>query len=434
MDFAVVILTLLGLLFFFLGSTVWVGFSMLIVGILAMSWFTNAPALSILTNALWNNTNSATMLALPLFIFMGEILYRSKIAESLFKGLLPWMTFLPGRLLHINVIGCGLFAAVSGSSSATAVTVGKISMPELLNRNYSLSLSVGTLAGAATLGLLIPPSMVLIVYGIMANVSIGQLFIAGIVPGIMIMAFFSLYVIIRCLINPSLAPKEVDSYTWMERLKALKYMLPVILLIIFVLGSIYTGVATPTEAASLGVVGALMIAYFTGGLNRKTFQEAMLGAIKTNGMIMLIVIGAFYLTITFGYLRIPAKLTAYISSLGLSPYELIGVMVIMYLIVGMFLDGLSIIVMTLPLALPLVTQAGFDPLWFGIFVVIMIEISQITPPVGFNLFVINDLVKKVDVLKIAYYSLPSFIMMLIVVAILTVFPEIVHWLPNLMAK
>lgn len=430
MSLGVISLTLLSLLFLFLGSTVWVGVSLFIVGIISIILFTNNPPLTILSNILWNNTNSATMMALPLFILMGEILVRSRLSESLFKGLAPWMSFLPGRLLHVNIIASSLFSAVSGSSAATTATVGKIALPELLKRNYSRSLSIGSLAGAGTLGFLIPPSMMMIVYGIVAEVSIGRLFIAGIIPGIILAIGFSGYIMIRSLINPRLASKG-EEYTWEDRFKALPNLLPIILLIILVLGSIYTGWATPTEAASVGVLGSFIIALFSRSLNGKVLKEIILGSVKTSTMIMLIVCGASYLSVTVGYLNIPSQLTQFISDLGLSGYQLIIILSIMYIILGMMLDGFSLIVMSLPLALPLIVAAGFDPLWFGIYLILMIEVAQITPPVGFNLFVINGLVKD-DVLKIAYYAIPSFIIILLATALITMYPEIILWLPEKM--
>jgi C4-dicarboxylate transporter DctM subunit len=432
LDLTVVSFTILGLLVLFLGSTIWVGISLFLVGIGSFIFFTGSPPMKILSNILWNNTHSSTMMALPLFIFMGEILFRSKISENLFKGLSPWMSFIPGRLIHVNIIASSLFAAVSGSSAATTATVGKITLPELLKRNYSRSLTLGTLAGAGTLGFLIPPSMIMLVYGIVAEVSIGKLFIAGVIPGIMLAAAFSGFTIIRCLINPDLAPKG-DSYTWVERFKTLPLLLPVIFLIIMVLGSIYTGLATPTEAASVGVFGSLFFALLSRSLTKEGFWEAVLGTIKTSSMIMLIVVAASYLSVAVGYLGIPTMLTAFISTLGLSSLELIFIMTIMYIILGCLLDGFSMIVMSLPLALPLITAAGFDTIWFGIYLVIMIEVAQITPPIGFNLFVINGLVKD-DVLKIAVYALPSFFIILAVAAIITFYPEIVLWLPNLMIR
>lgn len=370
------------------------------------------------------------MLALPLFILMGEILFRSKISENLFKGLTPWISFLPGRLIHVNIAASSLFAAVSGSSAATTATVGKITIPELSKRNYDRSLSLGSLAGAGTLGFLIPPSMMMIVYGIVADVSIGKLFIAGIVPGIILATGLSGYIIIRCLINPSLALGD-EKYSWTYRFKTLPLILPVIILIALVLGSIYSGWATPTEAASVGVAGSLVFALFSRTLTISVFKEVLLATVKTSTMIMLIVAGASYLSVVVGYLNMPAKLTSFVSELGLSSYMLIVILTIMYVILGTLLDGFSMIVMTMPLALPLITAAGFDPLWFGIYMIFMIEVAQITPPVGFNLFVINGMVEE-DILTIARYAMPSFFIILLIVAVITVFPEIILWLPNKM--
>jgi tripartite ATP-independent transporter DctM subunit len=433
LDLFTIAITLLGALALFLGSTVWIGLSLFIVGIIGLTLFASADPLAILSNIVWNNTSGSTMIALPLFIFMGEILFRSKISENLFKGLSPWMNSLPGRLIHVNIVASTLFAAVSGSSAATTATVGKITLPELLKRNYDKSLCLGSLAGAGTLGFLIPPSMVMLVYGIVADVSIGKLFIAGIIPGLILAITFSGYVIVRCLLNPELAPRGDLSYTWSDRLKTLPQLLPVISLIVMVLGSIYLGWATPTEAAAVGVIGALFFAGMSRSLNGDVFREALMGAVKTSCMIMLIVCGASFLSVTVGYLGIPANLTKFIGTLGLSPYLLMAILSVMYIILGCLLDGFSMIVMSLPIALPLVKAAGFDPLWFGIYLVIMIEVAQITPPVGFNLFVINGLTND-SLFKIAQYAAPSFLIMLLLTALITVYPEIVLAVPQMMIK
>lgn len=431
MDFAIVSLSILGFLVLFLGSTIWVGISLILTGIISFMFFTNNAPTQVLLNVFWNQANSSAMMALPLFIFMGELIARSKISENLFNGLAPWMTFLPGRLLHVNILSSSLFAAVSGSSAATTATVGKITLPELESRNYNRALSIGTLAGAGTLGFLIPPSMMMIVYGIAANVSIGQLFIAGIIPGIFIAGGLTAYTIIHSLFIKTPKSEDKVHYTWSDRMKALPSIGPVIILIAAVLGTIYAGWATPTESAAIGVVGALLLALITRSMSLKAFRSAILGAVKTNAMIMLIVIGASYLSIVLGYLGIPGELTSFVSSLGLSAYGVILVMAIMYIFLGALLDGFSMIVMTLPLALPLVTVAGFDPLWFGIFLVIMIELAQITPPIGFNLFVINGLVEE-DIFRIAIYAIPSFLIILSIAAVITIYPDIVMWLPNIM--
>jgi tripartite ATP-independent transporter DctM subunit len=433
LDIFTVSIVILALLVLFLGSTVWIGISLFIVGIFAFILFTGSPPLTILSNVLWNNTSNSTMIALPLFIFMGEIFFRSNISQNLFKGLSPWMEILPGRLIHVNIIASALFAAVSGSSAATTATVGKITLPELLKRNYDRSLCIGSLAGAGTLGFLIPPSMIMLVYGIVADVSIGKLFIGGVIPGIMLASAFSGFVFMRCLFNPDLAPRGDLKYTWDYRIKSIPLVLPVIALIVLVLGSLYTGLATPTEAATVGVLGSLLFAVFSRSIDKRSFFDAVLASVKTSCMIMLIVCGASFLSVAVGYIGIPAQLTKFVGTLGLSKYSLIAIMTILYIILGCLLDGFSIIVMTLPLALPLIKAAGMDPLWFGIYLVIMIEIAQITPPIGFNLFVINGLVNE-DMINIAKYALPSFVLMLVITAIITVYPKIVLTLPNMMIK
>ena len=433
MDLFAISFTLLGCLAVFLLSTVWIGISLFAVGLVGFVVFTGSPPLAILSNITWNSTSGSTMLALPLFVLMGEILFRSKISENLFNGLSPWMDHLPGRLTHVNIVACTLFAAVSGSSAATTATVGKITLPQLLKRNYDRSLVLGSLAGAGTLGIMIPPSMMMLVYGILADVSIGKLFIAGVIPGLMLAVGFSGFVALRCLFNPALAPKSDLVYTWKDRWETIPQLLPVIFLIVMVLGSIYLGWATPTEAAAVGVLGSVFFAFLTKSMNLTVFKEALMGSVKTSCMIMWIVCGASFLSVAVGYLGIPSSLTAYISTLGLSKYMLIMILSIMYIILGCLLDGFSMIVMSLPIALPLIKAAGFDPIWFGIYLVVMIEVAQITPPVGFNLFVINGLVGD-SLFVIAKYALPSFVIMMAFTALITIYPDLVLALPRLMIK
>lgn len=421
---------ILAILAAFLVSSLWVSITLLMTGILSISIFTSAPPFTILNNILWNQGNSSTMLALPLFVFMGEILFRSKITMNLFNGLAPLMDSLPGRLIHTNIVGCSLFSAVCGSSAATTMTVGKITLPELQRRNYNEPLTMGSLAGAGTLGFLIPPSTMMLVYGMLANVSIGKLFIGGLIPGAMIAVGLMGYVALRCVINPKLVPRT-DTYTFKDRLKALPLIMPVVILIMVVLGSMYAGIATPTESASIGAAGALLFAIGVGGYSWKKFVDAMKGTVKTSAMIMMIVIGAAYLSVAIGYLNIPGKLTAFIAEMGVGPYGLILILTVLYLFLGCVLEGYSMVVMTLPLALPLITNAGFDPLWFGIYLVLMIEIAQLTPPVGFNLFVISSLT-GLDVLTVAKYSIPSFVILIAVVALITAFPTLALYLPNMM--
>lgn len=431
MDLAVISTVLMGLLVIFLGGTVWIGIGLFWVGFGGVFFFTDLPSGAILANTVWNNTSGSTMMALPLFIWMGEILFRSKISQNLFDGLAPWMDSFPGRLLHVNIFACTFFAAVSGSSAATTATVGKITVPELYRRQYDKTLSIGSLAGAGTLGFLIPPSMMMLVFGIIGDVSIGKLFIGGFLPGVLIALLFSGYIFVRCLINPALAPAGQDRYTWKHRLASLPDIAPVAILILVVLGSIYTGWATPTEAGAVGVTGSLFFAALTRSLNWAVFKTSLSGAVKTSCMIMLIVMGAAFLSVVVGYLGITRQLTTYVTSLGLSPYVLIFILAINYLLLGCLIDGFSMIVMTSPIVLPMVTAAGFDPVWFGIFLILMIELAQITPPVGFNLFVISSL-NNDDILKIAKAAFPFFLLLCAATILVTMFPQIVLYLPNLM--
>jgi tripartite ATP-independent transporter DctM subunit len=421
----------LALLIVLLGGSIWIGIALFLVGMGGFFVFTDVSFGSILSNVVWNNTSGSAMMALPFFIWMGEILFRSKISENLFKGLSPWMDSIPGRLIHVNILACTFFAAVSGSSAATTATVGKITVPELTKRNYDHDLSVGSLAGAGTLGFMIPPSMMMLVYGIIGDVSIGKLFIAGFIPGILMALMFSGYIFLRCLITPSLAPGSRETSSWIQRLKALPSIAPVVILVLFVLGSIYTGIATPTEAGALGVSGALFFAAATRSLTWEVFKVSLLGSIRTSCMIMLIVMGASYLSNAVGFLGITRALTRFVTDMGLSPYMLIVILTVLYLILGCLVDGFSMIVMTAPIVLPLIEAARFDTVWFGIYLVLMIELAQITPPVGFNLFVISGL-NNDDLGTVARAAFPFFLIMLLVTALLTAFPDIALYLPNRM--
>jgi len=424
-------LVVFGILFLTLAAGIWVGFSLFIVGFMGMVLFNPLPAGNNMASSVWATIEKWEYVALPLFILMGEILYRSGISEKLFKSLVPWLYRLPGGLLLMNIVSCTLFAAVSGSSAATTATVGRITLAEFDKLGYDRRLAMGSLAGAGTLGFLIPPSLIMIVYAILAEVSIGKMFMAGILPGLLLSGIYSSYIIYRGIRNPEIAPKTQESYSWKERLVGLKDLAPTVILILMVLGSIYGGVATPTEAAALGVLGATVFAIINRQMNSKIFFQCLIGAVKTNAMIMLIVVGAGFLSRVMGFLGIPAAITTAITQLDLSPYILMILLGGFYVILGCLLDGFSIVVMTLPIALPMVTMAGFDPIWFGIYLILMVEVSQITPPVGFNLFVIQGLTNE-PIVQIAKYALPFFFLMLLTTAILTVFPEIALFLPNLM--
>jgi tripartite ATP-independent transporter DctM subunit len=386
-----------------------------------------------MATTIWGTSSSWTLTALPLFVWMGEILFRTKLSENLFSGLSPWMQKLPGGLIHVNVVGCALFAAISGSSAATVATVGKMSIPELRKRKYPEKILLGSLAGSGTLGLLIPPSIILIIYGVTVQESIAKLFIAGIIPGIMIAIIFMGYVIIWSLINKKSMPKSYENFSFLEKIKKSKQLLPVIILISSVIGSIYTGVATATEAASLGVVGALILSYFQKSLNKETFRQSLLGATKTSCMIAFILAGSTFLSLAMGFTGLPRNLAIWIESMQLSPYILIFVLMIFYIILGMFLDGISAVVLTMAIIEPMIRQAGFDMIWFGIFLVIVVEMAQITPPVGFNLFVLQGMANK-DMGFIAKSAFPLFLLMILAVILVVIFPEIALWMPNQMVQ
>jgi len=395
----------------------------------AISLFQKAGDL--LAGSMYDSMNSWSLAALPMFILMGEILYHSSISTRLLNGLMPWLAKVPGRLLHVNVAACSLFAAVSGSSAATTATVGKITLGELKSRGYSKKLALGSLAGSGTLGFLIPPSLIMIIYGVLSDVSIGKLFIAGVFPGLLLATAYSVYIMIVSYFDKSTVPAEEEKFTNMDRLMSLKDLAPIFSLIILVMGSIYGGFATPTEAAALGVVGAIVLAIFFRSFNLKIFKESLLNAVKTTVMISFIIIGAGFLSQVVGFLGIARAISEFIGSLGLSPYMLILVIGLMYIVLGMILDGISIVVMTLPIVLPIIVMAGFDPLWFGIFLVFMVELSQITPPVGFSLFVIQSISGE----KISYIlkaTFPFFIIMILIVMVVTIFPDIVTYLPTKM--
>ena len=429
MSITMLSIILVVLLFAMLGAGIWVAFALMGVGIAAMALFSNAPLGPVMATTIWGHGNSWALAALPLFIWMGEILFRSKLSEHMFTGLSPWMNRLPGRLLHVNIFGCGIFAAVSGSSAATAATIGKLSIPELSRRGYPENLIIGTLAGAATLGLLIPPSIILIVYGVATEQSIARLFVAGVLPGLLLVALFAGYVAIWALLNRDKLPDAAFDFSCREKLRRSGRLIPVILLIGGVIGSIYAGIASPTDAAAVGVVLALLLSWHSGSLNRQTFFAGLMEATKTSCMIAFILTGASLLTVAMGFTGIPRGLAEWIGGMQLSACTLLAALAVFFIIMGMFLDGISVVALTTSVVMPMVQQTGIDPLWFGIFLVIVVEISQITPPVGFNLFVLQSLTGR-NILVIARAALPFFVLMIIALAIIVAVPGIVTYLPN----
>lgn len=430
MDLYWIAAILVFVLFGLLAVGVWIAPALLAVGIVGM-FFSDAPGGSILATTSWASSASWTMTALPLFIWMGEILFRTRLSDDMFAGLAPWVERLPGRLLHANVLGCGIFAAVSGSSAATAATIGRISLPELKARGYPDGIALGSLAGSGTLGLLIPPSIIMIVYGVAAQVSVARLFIAGVLPGLVLMTLFSGYVMVWALLNKEQIPAASAPMKFMEKMRHTRRLLPVILLIIGVIGSIYAGIATATEAAAIGVVGALLIAGFSRTLNRATLMDSLLGAVRTSTMIFFILLGAAFLTSAMSFTGLPAELAKWIAAEKLPPWALISALTVFFIILGCFLDGISIVLLTTSVILPAVQAAGIDLLWFGIFIVLVVEMAQITPPVGFNLFVAQSLTGK-DIFTVARASFPFFLLMVVATALVTVFPEIVLSLPRAM--
>jgi C4-dicarboxylate transporter, DctM subunit len=478
MEPAVAALALAAVMFATLAGGLWIGMSLATVGYAAMVLMTSRPPGLSFGTTLWSANTSWALTALPMFIWMGEILFRSRLSEDMFRGLAPWMQNLPGRLLHTNVYGCGIFAAISGSSAATAATIGKMTLPELRKRGYDDFMNVGSLAGSGTLGLLIPPSIIMIVYGVAAEVSIARLFIAGVIPGLILMFIFSGIVMVYALMRPALIPPRDAPMTFGQKLNESRRLIPTIFLIITVLGSIYGGLATPTESAVLGVVGALIlsgldelfqkrnvmiVAAFiaaslfaglanllwwdqvgvlllfgllgltlaVGGIKWSLFKDSALGAMRTNCMIALILSGAAFLSTAMGFTGIPRVFADWIVSLQLSQVGLIAALTVVFVIMGCFIDGISMVVLTTAVILPAVKAAGIDLLWFGIFIVLVVEMAQITPPVGFNLFVLQSLAKK-SMGYVALAALPFFCGMVAMVALVVALPGIVTWLPTQM--
>ena len=418
-------------LFALLGSGVWIGLALAGVAWIGMQLFSSRSAGDAMAVTIWGTASSWTLTALPLFVWMGEILFRTRLSEDMFKGLAPWLERVPGRLLHTNIVGCTIFAAVSGSSAATCATIGKMTLPELESRGYPEGMAIGTLAGAGTLGLLIPPSIIMIVYGVSANVSIAQLFIAGVIPGLILATLFSGYVVVWALLNPGKIPDIAQRTTIAQKLYASRHLIPVIVLIALVLGSIYAGVATATEAAAFGVVGALAISAIQGSLTWMTFRDSMLGATRLYCMIALILAGAAFLTLSMGYIGLPRHLAEWIGGLGLSRLALIVALMGFYIILGCFLDGISMVVLTMGVILPTVEKAGIDLLWFGIFIVLVVEMAQVTPPVGFNLFMLQGMTGK-QITWIARHTLPMFYLMIVATLLIYFVPQLVTFLPQQM--
>ena len=416
-------------MFALLGGSVWVGLALVGVAFIGMELFTSRPAGDAMITTIWTAASSWTLTALPLFIWMGEILYRTRLSEDMFRGLVPWMRWLPGGLLHTNIAGCTIFAAVSGSSAATLTTVGKMSIPELRQRGYPEYMIIGTLAGAATLGLMIPPSLTLIVYGVTINESITKLFLAGVIPGLVLAGLFMTYIIAWHYVRPAERPSPEPTMTVSRMLYDSRFLLPVMGLVFIVIGSMYFGWATATEAAAVGVIGALSLAALQRSLTFDTFVASLMGATRTSAMIALILMGASFLSLSMGFTGLPRALAGWIDGMNLSPIVLIAALTVFYIILGMFLDGISSVVLTMAIVEPMIRQAGIDVIWFGVFVVVVGEMAQVTPPIGFNLFVLQGMTKH-EISYIARTAIPMVLLMILMVVILVIWPELATWLPE----
>ncbi len=428
MNIAEISLFLSLLLLVFLAGGLWIAIAMILVGVVAVAAFTNTNAGALLATTVFGGSTDWALTALPLFIWMGEILFRTRLADQMFAGLAPWMRRLPGGLAHTNVMACGIFAAVSGSSTATTATIGRITVTELTRRGYDDRVVLGSLAGSGTLGILIPPSIIMIVYGVAADVPITHLFIAGVLPGMLLMALFSGWIMTDSLVHPGRFPAAEQAATLAEKLRASRGLIPVVLLIVGVIGSIYFGIATATEAAAVGVMGAFAIAWWSGTLSWATFRASVYAAVRTNCMIFFILAGSMFLTGAMGFTGVPRHLASMVGAQGFSPGEVLLVLTLLMIVMGCFIDGISVVVLTTSVLMPVIEAAGINPLWFGIYMIFVVEMGLVTPPVGFNLFVIQGLTKR-DLPYIALAALPYFFMMCVAVALIWYFPQIVTWLP-----
>ncbi|MCX7376898.1 MAG: TRAP transporter large permease subunit [Alphaproteobacteria bacterium] len=430
MDLVTISFVLLGFLMVLLLGGVWIAVALLATGWVGMQFVAGGiPAGSVLATTIWGNAASWELAALPLFIWMGEILFRTKLSEEMFRGLAPWLNRIPGRLMHVNVLASGLFGSVSGSSAATTATVAKIALPELVRRGYSEKMALGSLAGAGTLGILIPPSITMVVYAVAANVSIIQVFLAGFIPGLIVMLLYSGYIAGWHMLHPEQSPPAEPRMTLREKLRESANLIPVSLLIVLVFAALAFGWATATECAAWGVVGSFAIAWWQGFLDRKSFAASVMGTVKVTCMIMLILAGAGFMKQSMGYTGVPNALAAWVDGLGLSPFALIAALTVMYIVLGTALDGISMIVLTTSVVLPMVERAGFDLVWFGIFMVLVVEMAEVSPPVGFNLFVLQTMSGR-DSNYVALAALPFFFLLVVTVAIVTVFPWLVMVLPQ----
>ena len=428
MSIVTIALLLLVLMTILLMMGIWIPAGVAITAWIGLGLFSNKDTMINLANAWWNSSSSYTLAALPLFVWMGEILFRTKLSEQMFTGLAPWLNWLPGRLMHVNILGCGIFGSVSGSSAATCATIAKSALPELTKRGYDPKITLGSLSCAGTLGILIPPSIIMVVYAVAADQSIIRIFLAGFIPAAILMLLFSGYIVVWALLNPTKTPKA-EKYSLRQRVHSIGQLLPCTALIVFITWVMLMGYSTATEAAAYGVVGSRILAALGKSLTWKNFWESLLSATRLTAMIMFVLGATSFLSIVMSYTGIPRGLAEWVASLHLSPWALIAVLTVIYILLGTALDGISMIALTTVTVLPMVQLAGFDLVWFGIFIVLLVEIAEVTPPVGFNLFVLQSMTGK-DSNYIAKVSFPFFMMMVIAVGLITIWPELVTWLPD----
>jgi tripartite ATP-independent transporter DctM subunit len=424
-------MVLLALLLVLLAGGVWIAIALAAVGWFGLQFFTTTPPDVNLFQSFWGSSASWTLAALPLFIWMGEILYRTKLSEEMFEGLAPWLTWLPGRLMHVNIIGCAVFGTVSGSSAATCATIAKVALPELTRRGYDEKVCLGSLCGAGTLGILLPPSIIMVVYAVAAEVSILKVFVAGLIPGVILTLLFSGYIVAWALLNPGKTPKEEMRLAFMEKLYRSRHLIPCVLLIVFIVWVMVVGWATATEAAAFGVLGALGIGWWAGGLTKQAFWQSLMGATRLSCMILFILAGASFLSSCMAFTGIPKALAAWVAALEPNRYMLIAILAGIYILLGTALDGVSMIVLTTSIVIPMIEKAGFDLVWFGIFIVLLVEIAEVTPPLGFNLFVLQTMSGR-DSNYVALASVPFFFMMVLALALITLWPELATWLPDVL--
>ena len=422
-------LILLGLLLVLLVGGVWIAIALAVTAWFGLQFFTSTPPDVNLFQSFWGSSASWTLAALPLFVWMGEILYRTKLSEEMFEGLSPWLGWLPGRLMHVNILGCAIFGTVSGSSAATCATIAKVALPELKRRGYDEKNCLGSLAAAGTLGILLPPSIIMVVYAVAAEVSIIKVFVAGLIPGVVLTLLFSGYIVVWALLNPEKTPREDTHLSFGEKLYRMRHLVPCLVLIVFIVWVMVIGWATATEAAAYGVLGALAIAAWSGGLTRETFWASLMGATRLSCMILFILAGASFLSSCMAFTGIPRALAEWVASLQPNKYALIAILAGIYILLGTALDGVSMIVLTTSIVIPMIEKAGIDLVWFGIFIVLLVEIAELTPPLGFNIFVLQTMTGR-DSNYVALASLPYFAMMVLCIGLITVFPELATWLPD----